>query len=175
MVLKNATRFWKSYRTVLFFLKKNSKPVDLLMVCMVFTMSEIRKCMKCISPARWPPIPTSTNFVWWPVSQYVWKRLELNIGEIWGVVWCEPQTGSNFWRVLYRGPHLPTSKHGNILFSNQISFLDQFSLLITNTVSDFAGDHYFFMIFLFKDHGPAIHSFKIVWEHGWDHFFKKAS
>ena len=41
--------------------------------------------------------------------------------------------------------------------------LDQFSLLITNMASDFAGDQYFFMIFLFKDHGPAIHVFKTVW------------
>ena len=33
-----------------------------------------------------------------------------------------------------------------------MSSLDQFCLLITNVVSDFAGDEYFYVILLVKDH-----------------------
>ena len=38
--------------------------------------------------------------------------------------------------------------------------LDQFSQLITNMVSDFAGDQYFCMIFTFNDRDPGFYNFK---------------
>ena len=56
--------------------------------------------------------------------------------------------------------HTPdVQKNKSFTRSSKTCPLDQFSLLITNMVSDFAGDQYFCMIFLFKDHGPAIHIF----------------